>query len=148
MSVPGGHIDDAKDTPVGRGAGAVTAEIGGQQLSPMEMNQFYQRLFPYKTYYQWLNYKAAEPTMTFTNREFSFTINNDIYLRYQSFKDCEEMRQEIIRLRPNKIDIGAVFTAKPKFAKSVQPGAFKPLEKELVFDIDMTDYDEIRTCCS
>ena len=40
-----------------------------------------------------------------------------------------------------------LFSLKPKDHKMIKPGAFQAEEKELVFDIDMTDYDEVRTCC-
>ncbi|KAK9239265.1 hypothetical protein V1525DRAFT_399004 [Lipomyces kononenkoae] len=122
-------------------------QSSGQQTTPELMEIFYQRLFPFKDLFQWLNHFPS-PTPSFTNREIAFTLQNDVYLRYQSFPTYDAMRKEVIRLNPSRFEIGPVYSANPRDRKIVRKTAFRPLEKELVFDIDMTDYDEIRTCCS
>jgi len=137
-----------------------------QPIDPNELDfllqQYYTTFFPYHKFYQWLSYGNGECPIHvfffelfmrsvtknyFANREFTFTLKDDVYVRYLSFADHKELKAELVRKSPHKIDIGAVYNAKPKDQKTYKPGTFQPSEKELVFDIDMTDYDEVRTCC-
>jgi hypothetical protein len=48
-------------------------------------------------------------------REFSFTLEHDIYLRYLSFHDASEMEATIRAKCPHKIDIGAVYNVEVRF---------------------------------
>jgi DNA primase small subunit len=112
------------------------------------LKQYYERLFPYSKFFKWLSYGKIDTEKSFfENREFSFTLKDDVYIRYRSYANEAEMTADIKKMNPYKIDLGAVFTDKPKDHKKIKASEFKPVERELVFDIDMTDYDEIRTCC-
>jgi DNA primase small subunit len=54
----------------------------------------------------------------------------------------------VLRLNPSRFEIGPVYSVNPRDRKMLRKAsAFKPITKELVFDIDLTDYDEVRTCC-
>ncbi|KAI9685697.1 MAG: hypothetical protein M1822_004257 [Bathelium mastoideum] len=120
----------------------------GRITDPEVMKAFYQRLFPFRYLFQWLNHSPS-PTNDFAHREFAFTLQNDAYLRYQSFPTADLLRKQCINLNPSRFEIGPVYSTNPRERKTLRKAsAFRPLSKELVFDIDMTDYDEIRTCCS
>ncbi|PKI84942.1 hypothetical protein MVES_000913 [Malassezia vespertilionis] len=118
-----------------------------ESVDPMALLAYYRRLLPFKSLYTWLNHDVG-PTRNFTNREFAFTLQSDVYLRYQSFSGWDEWKKEVCRLNPSRFEIGPVYSAKPKDRKTLQKATFRPVAREVVFDIDMTDYDEIRTCCS
>ncbi|KAJ8295181.1 DNA primase small subunit [Rhodotorula toruloides] len=123
-----------------------TEESMGDLSNPMVMRTYYSRLLPWKPMFLWLN-QSHVPTRQFTHREFAFTLQNEAYLRYQSFHSHEELRKEVLRLNPSRFEIGPMYSGRPKDRKALMKSAFRPLTRELVFDIDMTDYDSIRTCC-
>lgn len=102
--------------------------------------------------YEWLSYGNLPTRKVDDNywgrREWSFELDGDIVVRHLSFQDFDSFRREIIKRCPQKIDIGAIHTREPANKAAYAGDAYVALEKELVFDIDMDDYNDIRSCCA
>jgi DNA primase small subunit len=124
---------------------SLTNSISNLPISK-SMSRYYDEYFPSRSLYRWLSYCSTKSRSN--NREFSFTLPNDIYVRYLSFGSHESFKARLIKECPAKVDIGAVYNINPEDRKSVASSLpFVPIERELVFDIDMSDYNDIRTCC-
>ena len=55
---------------------------------------------------------SSAETGSFSLREFSFTLEGDVYLRYQSFDSQAALEEGIKKHQPYKIDIGAIFSVR------------------------------------
>lgn len=63
-----------------------------------------------------------------------------------SFDDGYDLKRSLVQRLPVKIDAGAVYNINPKLHKAY-PNNFIPQQRELVFDVDISDYNDVRTCC-
>ena len=92
------------------------------------MKIYYANFFPYEMYFSWLGRGEVDQ---FQRREFSFTLENDVYFRFQSYKSCEELKKKLIQYCPKKIDIGAMYNVLPTEHKTAD---YKILDKILKED--------------
>lgn len=114
--------------------------------SSSDMLYYYENLLPFRSIFQWLNHSPA-PQEDFTRREFAFEFKSGAYQRYNSFQTQKEFKDAVVKANPTRFEVGAVYNLPPNKRKTLAKNVLKPLSKELVFDIDLTDYDEVRTCC-
>lgn len=76
-------------------------------------------------------------------REISFCLPNGSYVRNIAIKDAQQLREKLSSMRPAKIDFGSIYKS-----KSNQRDLVNFSRRELVFDLDASDYDAVRSCCS
>ncbi|ORM41683.1 DNA primase small subunit [Babesia sp. Xinjiang] len=83
-----------------------------------------------------------------TKRETGDSVS-EFYMRWQSFENHQQLQNALSGRDsvPYKMDIGAIYN-KPVSLMQLSGSDFHAVERELVFDIDMNDYDDLRTCCS
>ena len=69
------------------------------------------KFFPYQSFIKWLSCTSKEDLKknNLERREFSFTMEGDIYMRFLSFKDGEDFKKKLVSKKPIKIDVGAIY---------------------------------------
>ncbi|ADM11992.1 DNA primase small subunit [Encephalitozoon intestinalis ATCC 50506] len=97
------------------------------------MKTYYRTLFPLDLIFKCLRIDE--------NREISFGLGSGGYIRFLTFKTAEEFRKKLLGIVPERIDVGAIYKDRP-----VKHNVPKVAGKELVFDVDLTDYP--RECCT
>lgn len=114
---------------------------GDGTFSPELLRVYYQNSFPYDLMVKWVGQEQLP------YREWCFVLQGDIFCRYQSFSSALDFKKKVLDSLPVRMETGCCFSHFPKAKDSVRPEAFYPTERDIVFDVDMDEYDDIRTCC-
>lgn len=124
------------------------------------LRQFYKEVFPFEQVSRWLAYSnwgkagdLSDHNDYFNRREISYNMaadeENEFVIRHLCYDNPTKFKNDVLDKVPLRIDVGAVFDQEPRKNKDVI-GREKTLalDREYVIDIDMSDYDRIRSCCS
>lgn len=85
-------------------------------------------------------------TENFSQREFGFLLDkrSNQFVRNLSFDSPSKLKQYLIDRAPWAAYVGAMYKKRPNKERSVTSLSVE--KRELVFDLDLTDYNDIRDC--
>lgn len=125
----------------------------------LHFENYYALCFPYKKIFNWLSYSRttksgkAIKSDYFNRREISYMVpskdnqDEEFCIRHLCYSKAKDFEEDVKRYNPKRIDIGPVCDIIPSKSKDNTHDKPVAIEREFVIDIDMTDYDNIRTCC-
>ena len=138
------------------------------KIQQSNYKKYYETLYPVETVFRWIN---ANSSLRSLGREYAFvykskpkhtyasivnkTKNDEeevveepksglIFNRYKSFSESEFLKQHLTANAPLRMELGPCYIC--TVSKTNKHQMKTPREKEIVFDIDMDEYDEIRRC--
>ncbi len=85
----------------------------------------------------------------FDKREFGFQVvkdNSVKFIRNISFKNPETLKNYILESIPLAIYVGAIYSEGPNYFEQKSIQNLDWIRRELIFDIDLTEYDTVRPC--
>ena len=103
--------------------------------------RYYKYIFPYEPFLTWMKYGNMTNLL---NREFALRLANNSHMRYQSISCPDDLKGKILKHCPLALHLGAVYNSRPTDRRAP---SFTAIERELVFDLDLSAYDDVRTCC-
>ncbi|MHA1668820.1 MAG: DNA primase catalytic subunit PriS, partial [Candidatus Heimdallarchaeaceae archaeon] len=102
------------------------------------MSDYYREKFPMDFFMSFIGLSD------FQNREFGFVVKGNRFIRNTSFANTEEFRDFMVKKSVFHAYVGAVYEKPPSKENPIQKNKWK--YREFIFDIDIDEYDLVRTC--
>lgn len=107
------------------------------------LHWYYKKYFPCVLIWRWLGCDRHRL------REFAYSGKNkdgkEFFTRYKTYVSAVSFRTGISVYGLQRIEIGPEYNRDPLEREKVE---IYPVRRELVFDLDINDYDNVRSCCT
>ena len=109
-----------------------------EKLTPEILSEYYMNKFPIDSLFSYIDAKNL------SKREFGFVVKDNIFVRNISFDNKKQFREYMVKNSVNHAYVGAVYEVPPSKINPIQK--IKWSYREFIFDLDIDEYDLVRSC--
>lgn len=109
-----------------------------KKLTEEILAKYYEERFPMDYFLSFIGLS------NFQNREFGFVVGDNKFVRNISFSSTDKLKEYMVQNSVKHAYVGAVYDQPPSKNNPIQKIKWK--SREFIYDIDIDEYDLVRTC--